>query len=191
VSSNQQGASVVPGRILRYFAAKTSTYFGVAVDAILGRGREKYVAECRHVLMRVLHDCGYNAAQIARAFVMHHSSILHALNRVLRSPELAAAASRIRAGKTASGDYMEFRDLQPTVRTFLQKYLEDLTSGRPVRFVGLQAIHAIAADPLLQAKVRAWLSARRQLRQYWRIQEHARQLDIAWVSTPRGAAKAQ
>lgn len=64
---------------------------GITVSKLNSRTREQEVVEVRHAVWYVCADMlGYALAYLGRAYGMHHTTIMHGVQKVRSNPELKA-----------------------------------------------------------------------------------------------------
>lgn len=76
------------------FAAVISEQTGVAVEAILGRGRTKSVAAARRQLMARLWGAGLSLKEVGLVLGMHHTSVMSGLRKELGAAYQASVLAR-------------------------------------------------------------------------------------------------
>ena len=61
---------------------KSSISMGVSPRIVMGRSRERSVANVRHAIMHRLHNYGLSACEIGRIMDRDHTTVLHGIQRV-------------------------------------------------------------------------------------------------------------
>lgn len=80
---------------VRVLAAVSQAY-GVPIETLTTKGRNRTTVDARHIAAWLLNDHGYTSVEVGRTFDQDHSTALHAVARVNRTPPLLAVAHSIR-----------------------------------------------------------------------------------------------
>ena len=94
----RNGLEVVPTagqRTVREAADIAARYMDVSPHAIFTKSRERPVTDARQVVCWVAADAGFSYSEIGRHIKRDHTSVMHAVSKVTRTPRLYAVANRV------------------------------------------------------------------------------------------------
>lgn len=84
--------------------ATAGHHFSVSADDITGPGRSHDIVDARHVAAWLLRESGWSFPQIGEAMGKDHTTVMHGVKRVDKTPELIAVAAAIRGQLVESSE---------------------------------------------------------------------------------------
>lgn len=84
-----------PEAVCRAAIALAAAAFGVTPEAVLSRARSRNIADARAVAHMVARNCSLSLPVIGAEFHQHHTTVMYSVEKVVSSPRLQAAATRI------------------------------------------------------------------------------------------------
>ena len=156
--------------------------YGISERELWEKNRRALEVAARRTAYAWLVMCGYQLMEIARLAGRDHATVIHALDRNSRyEPDLfddltyPAEIPRLVATIVLAA-------VTPAARGGVWLYLEGLVSGKETRLEAYKGLVYLAGHPAARDVALHYLKFCGQGAQAWRIELHARQLGIRWVS---------
>lgn len=86
---------------MREMLERVAAHYGLSLTEILEKDRHKHTVDARHVAMWIARQHKWSFPEIARQMERDHSTVIHAVRRVMETPHLWAIARELDTEPTA------------------------------------------------------------------------------------------
>lgn len=151
--------------------------YGVRVDEIRSRGRERHLIESRHVAMAVLYRRNVSVVAISRLLARNHSTVVYAVDKC------AGMAVVEELAKIAWFPALHRRlaaSCGAAIATAVTAYVDHLINGKPATTQTYCGLVDVARCVKARMVVESWLSKNEQGAQIGRMRLQAARYGLRW-----------